>query len=120
MNILHNPSETLLRLDLSEGRSDRQSRGDSADGLVEEAGVAGPEAPHEIVHRQFEGLRIGYRNNPFALAFCVLRPAGTVERRVEVAAKNRALRFIEDFGALFPAELFGSVDKFFSCHLQSP
>lgn len=105
MNILHNPSETLLRLDLSEGRSDRQSRGDSADGLVEEAGVAGPEAPHEIVHRQFEGLRIGYRNNPFALTFSAFRPAGTVERRVEVVPQNRSFCLIEDFCALVPAQL---------------
>ena len=105
MDILHNPSETIRHLDLTEGRSDRQSRGDSADGLMEETGVAGPEAPHEIVHRQFEGLRIGYRNNPFALAFCVLRPAGTVERRVEVMLQNRSFRLIEDFCALVPAQL---------------
>ena len=105
MDILHDPSESIGGFDLPEVGADRQPGGNAPNGLMEKTGVARPEAPHEVVHRQFEGLRIGYRNNPFALAFCSLRPAGTVERRVEVVPKNRSFGLIEDFCALVPAQL---------------
>ena len=113
VHILYNPSESIRGLDLPEVGPDRQPGGNAPNRLMEESRVAGPEAPHEIMHGQFEGLRVGYGNNTLALALRAFGPAGSVERRIEVVLENCALRFIEDFGALFPAQLPGSVERFF-------
>lgn len=120
VDILNDPSESIDSFNFPEVRADRQTRRHATDRLMEESRVAGAEAPHKVVHRQFEGFGIFDGDDALALVFRAFGPTRAVEPRIEIIPEYGFFRLIEDFGALFPAEPLGSVEGFFSSHLQSP
>jgi hypothetical protein len=84
VNVLDHPSESVRRFDFSEISSDSQTSGNAANGLVEETRMAGPEAPHQVVHCEFEFLRVGYFDKALTLVLGSFGPTRTVECWIEI------------------------------------
>jgi hypothetical protein len=67
---------------------------------MEKTCVAGPQASHQIVHREFKCLRFGYCQYPVAVALRAFGPTGAIEGWIEVVFEYGAFRLIENTGAL--------------------
>ena len=72
---------------------------------MEESSVAGPEAPDEIVHSQFEFLWIIKRENGISALIGAIGPVGPIEVGIEVILRDLRGSFIENPSALFEGQL---------------
>ena len=85
---------------------------------MEEAGVAGPELSHEIVHSQLERLRILLRDDLLPRCTGQIWPIGPFEVRVEVLLGDLVEGLIENLGALGGGQLYSGL-RISLRHIQS-
>jgi hypothetical protein len=100
VNIPRYPDRASLAVGFTERCADCQTRRNTPYRLVKETRVAGSQTPHQIVHRQFEGFRIGKSKNAVSSFAGELGPVNTIELRVEVILRNLGYGFVEYFSAL--------------------
>ena len=105
MDVLRHPLRTGVRFRPAKTYANGKPTRYPTHRLMEESCVAGPEAPDEIVHSQFEFLWIIKRENSVSALPCAIGPVGPIELRIEVILRDLRGSFIENLSALFESQL---------------
>lgn len=108
MDILYRPVSSIRQFYSAECRTYCETRGNAANGLMEETSVAGSQFPNQLVHGQFECFRMVDCNDPVFVGLRYGRPLGPVKLRIEVVLANGPVDSIENVSALLVAQFVWS------------
>ena len=101
MYVLGDPSRRPIDFGTAETGANCKSPRHAPDRLMEEPGMAGPEAAYEIVHPEFESVGIAQCDNRFPLLLRSGWPSGPVVVGIEVFLRDLRRGLIEDPCAFF-------------------